>query len=94
MSVRRCQAEVDADEFSEWEAFYSLEPFGDWWRCAGEICAAIVNTVGGLFGGKPRCVPEDWMPGQGEAAEEKRRRIGGDMEAAMQDVEWAERMRG
>lgn len=29
MSVRRAQSEIDSAEFSEWLAYYSLEPFGE-----------------------------------------------------------------
>lgn len=29
MSVRRAQEEVDASEFTEWVAYYELEPFGE-----------------------------------------------------------------
>jgi len=29
MSVRQCQAEIDAQEFAEWAAYDQLEPFGE-----------------------------------------------------------------
>lgn len=30
MSVARAQREMSSSEFTEWRAFYELEPFGDW----------------------------------------------------------------
>lgn len=92
MSVRRCQEEIDADEFAEWVAFWHVEPFGDWWRGIGEVCAVVVRAVGGLFG-KTRCFAEDWMPGQVQEALRLRRQSPADMDSVLQDVEWANRIK-
>ncbi|QTD91758.1 phage tail assembly protein T [Burkholderia anthina] len=46
MSVRRAQAEIDSSEFTDWIAFYRLEPWGseiDDLR-AGSIVSMIANV--------------------------------------------------
>lgn len=46
-TVREIQASIDSQEFSEWLAYYSLEPFGyeiENYR-AGVIAAAVVNAL-------------------------------------------------
>ena len=62
MSVRRAQAEIDSAEFSEWQAFHSVEPFtidrGD--HILATI-AAILANVHRPKGAKPY-KPDDFMP--------------------------------
>jgi len=47
MSVARCQAEVSSAEFTEWLAYYQLEPFGAYMDDlrAGAVTAAVYNGV-------------------------------------------------
>lgn len=50
MSVARCMREVDSAEFSEWIAYYHLEPFGD--ERADLRAAIIAHTNASVMRGK------------------------------------------
>lgn len=50
MSVRECQARIDSAEFSEWTAYYNLEPFGPRVQALGHAITA--QTVANAFSGK------------------------------------------
>ena len=45
MSVARCQQEVDSREFSEWMAYYRIDPWGEERADlrSGTICAVLAN---------------------------------------------------
>lgn len=48
MSVGQAQSEIDAREFAEWQAYYTIEPFGEEradYRNA-ILCALIANALG------------------------------------------------
>lgn len=47
MSVRRAQREIDSAEFSEWQAIYALDPFGEQRADlrAGTISATIATAL-------------------------------------------------
>lgn len=50
MSVARAQQEIDAPEFAEWLAYYSIEPFGEE---RGDLRAGIVAAqIANAFRGK------------------------------------------
>lgn len=65
--VRLLQERVDPEQFLEWQAFFRLEPFGEWgaWLRAARICATVANTrAPGAFSAA------DFMPGlDGETTE-------------------------
>jgi len=50
MSVARAMREVDAREFSEWQAFDYIEPFGD--RRADWRMAQLLAMIANMFRGK------------------------------------------
>jgi len=61
MPVCEAQERIDSYEFSEWCAYFSLEPFGEERgdiRIA-QLCALVANAVG-VKGRKSK--PEDFMP--------------------------------
>lgn len=62
MSVRQAQREIDSREFSEWLAFYDLEPFGELRADlrSGLICASMANAWRGKD--DPAAKPSDFMP--------------------------------
>lgn len=37
---------MDADELAEWEAYYSIEPFGDEWRQSARIVTMLCTAWG------------------------------------------------
>lgn len=43
-TVRQLGEEMDSAEFTEWMAFYDLEPFGDDWRRTGQIASILHNV--------------------------------------------------
>lgn len=59
MSVRRAQEEIDSAEFTEWMAYYQLEPFGE--ERADLRAAIIASTIANAFS-KKRSKPQDFMP--------------------------------
>lgn len=62
MSVRRAQREVDSREFSEWQAFWQMEPWGEG---RGDLRAGIIaSTMANLWRGAdtPPFTPQDFMP--------------------------------
>lgn len=62
MSVAEAQADIDAREFAEWQAYYTLEPFGEEradYRNA-ILCTLIANALQGKRG--RRAKPKDFMP--------------------------------
>jgi hypothetical protein len=46
MSVKRCQQEVDSAEFTDWIAYYGIEPFGERFADirAGTIASVVANA--------------------------------------------------
>lgn len=68
MSVRRAMAEIDSAEFSEWMAYYRLDPQG---QDRADLRAGIVaSTVANASRGrKTRAFrPKDFMPDFGKAS--------------------------
>lgn len=62
MSVRRAMAEIDSAEFSEWMAYYRLDPQGEDRADlrAGIVAATVANAARGR---KSRAFkPKDFMP--------------------------------
>lgn len=61
---------MSSAEFTEWAAFYSLEPWGfdmENWRF-GVIASVIANSVRDRKKRKRPFVPEDFMPSEDKAA--------------------------
>lgn len=52
MSVSRCQREIDSHEFSEWQAYFQINPFGEVRSDArmARLCALIANVNRGRRG--------------------------------------------
>lgn len=66
MSVKRAQREIDAREFAEWMAYWSLEPWGEG---RADLRAGIVaSTMANLWRGQdsPAYAPGDFMPHFGQ----------------------------
>lgn len=62
MSVNRAQREIDSREFTEWQAYWQLEPWGD---SRGDLRAGMVaSTMANLWRGAdtPPFTPTDFMP--------------------------------
>ena len=68
MSVRRAMAEIDSAEFSEWLAYYRLDPQGEDRADlrAGIVAATVANVSRGR--GAKALKPKDFMPEFGESA--------------------------
>lgn len=62
MTVREAQARITSGEFAEWQAFFMIEPFGNWRRDYrnGILVAATVNMWRGK--GDKAVGPEDFVP--------------------------------
>ena len=60
MSVRQAQREIDSAEFSEWMAYYSLEPFGE--RLADARCGIVASTIANSMTSGKRYKPDEFMP--------------------------------
>lgn len=45
--VDRMLAEIPSELFSEWIAYYKLEPFGDEWLMTSYLCATMCNLASG-----------------------------------------------
>lgn len=60
MTVAELGERMSSHEFSEWMAFYDIEPFGDEWRQSGQIVSAIANS-NRKKGARPFKI-EDFMP--------------------------------
>jgi len=61
MSVGQAQSKIDAREFAEWQAYYTIEPFGEEradYRNA-ILCTLIANALRGKHG--RRAKPKDFM---------------------------------
>lgn len=43
MSVRQLLASMDSREFSEWMAFWLLEPFGEEWKQTAKVCSSMTG---------------------------------------------------
>ncbi len=80
MSVRRAQREIDSREFSEWQAYYRLEPFGYDRHDLnnGILCSLVANALGGKKSKSYK--PEDFMP----KFDRKRKQTDTDMGAVVQ----------
>lgn len=61
MTVEELSERMSAAEFSWWQAFYQLEPFGEEWRQTATICARVGNSAGGKGKGVPFTI-WDTMP--------------------------------
>lgn len=61
MTVENLLDGMTAAEFTDWQAFYRVEPFGDEWRQTGEICAMVGNAAGGKRNGGS-FTPRDFLP--------------------------------
>lgn len=62
MSVKQAQGAIDSREFSEWQAYWNLEPWGEG---RGDLRAGIVaSTMANLWRGAntPPFTPTDFMP--------------------------------
>ena len=58
MSVRRAMAEIDAEEFANWLAYFEMETWDlSGFHQAGIICASVANMLGNT-----KVVPADFMP--------------------------------
>lgn len=69
MTVAEAQERVTAREFAEWQAYYRLEPFGEYradYRMG--VLAAITANLWKEKGEEPTR-PEDFLPRFGRAAE-------------------------
>lgn len=61
-SLKECQQRVDSPEFSEWKAFYELEPFGPDRQDVGHaITATVIANAHRSSGGRPFEV-SDFIP--------------------------------
>ena len=60
MSVKRCQREIDAREFREWQEFYRYEPFGQGWKQSVQICYWVYRMLRGK--GATDLEVEDFLP--------------------------------
>lgn len=62
MSVKRCQQEIDSDEFANWLAWYRIDPFGEQRSDlrAGIIASATLAPY--RKPGSKAAKPEDFMP--------------------------------
>lgn len=70
MSVKRAQCEIDSREFSEWQAYWQLEPWGEG---RDDLRAGIIaSTMANLWRGAdtPPFTPTDFMPQFDRVAEE------------------------
>lgn len=66
---------LSVQDWSEWEAFFALEPFGapaEFWR-AGMIASKVHNL--GLAKGQPPVTPDQLMPSSLTGREGKTRRM-------------------
>ena len=62
MSVARCQAEVDSEEFASWQAYdRTIEPVGLRWEPLAVICSLIDSFMGG-FAGRQGRPPHAFIP--------------------------------
>lgn len=80
MSVVKAQSEIDACEFAEWQAYYTIEPFGEEradYRNA-ILCTLIANALRGKHGWTAK--PKDFMP---DFTETERRQTPSDFRARM-----------
>lgn len=55
---------MDSAEFTEWIAYYSIEPFGEEWAQAGMISSTIANAARDPKKKKEPFMPDDFMPGK------------------------------
>lgn len=63
MTVGRLLAEMSSDEFTEWAAFYDIEPWGfpaDAWRTG--VVASTVANYSGRTRKRPDAKPSDFVP--------------------------------
>jgi hypothetical protein len=44
MSLRECQDRIDSREFSQWQAYWHFNPFGEEPRMLAQISAILVNA--------------------------------------------------
>jgi len=74
MSVRRAQQEIDAPEFTEWIAYYNLEPFGqvrDDIRIGHAACC-IASAIGVKNAKVSQFMPDFGKKRKPQSAEEMR----------------------
>jgi hypothetical protein len=74
MTVRELLARIGQDELFEWQAYYRIEPFGEWREDLR--CGIVASTVANAFRGKKSKTfkPDDFMPKFGKGDPEKRRK--------------------
>jgi hypothetical protein len=74
MSRRQLLRSMDAAEFLDWQAYWSIEPFGDEWRQSGQIAASTLNA-GGVRNGSKGFAADDiigWnIPGWSEERQQE-----------------------
>jgi hypothetical protein len=68
MTVRELLSRIDSRELSEWQAYYSLNPFGP--ERADLRAGAIASTVANCLTDKGGFKPSDFMPHYGPKVEE------------------------
>lgn len=62
MSIKQAQQAIDSREFTEWQAYSQLEPWGEG---RGDLRAGIIaSTMANLWRGadSPAFTPQDFMP--------------------------------
>lgn len=62
---------MSAAELAEWQAYYTLEPFGEAWKQTSYVCSMVGNAAGGKRGGKP-WTPDEFLPVKRRKQEPKR----------------------
>lgn len=67
-SVRQCQAEIDSAEFTEWMAYYQLEPFGETVADIRHgIATSLLANINRDEKTKPQpFIPDDFIPWNSE----------------------------
>ena len=60
-TLEECKERVSSREYSSWQAYWELEPFGWETQMLAMLCAVVANAHGGRQGKKP-FMPEDFLP--------------------------------
>lgn len=60
MSVARCMEEVDGEEFTRWQAYWKVEPFGQEWQQTALICLVMASAWSKKGSGEWKL--EDFLP--------------------------------
>ncbi|XYJ11813.1 phage tail assembly protein T [Telluria sp. B2] len=59
MSVRQAQMQISSAEFTEWQAFYQLEPFGD---LVADMRHGVATSLHANLNRDPKVRPEPYRP--------------------------------